>query len=323
MTPQTDGFAGRLEPKGRILDLSEQGYVVWDCAPIYGPDGKVHVFFTRVPGPQEEWFKNFRVKAGIVHATAPRPEGPYEVHEVVLKGRPNGSWDAYGIVNPRIHRVGHQFALFYTAYEVPWPLDQMKEHIGLLLSDDLVTWTPANNGAPLLSPNVTTPNAWDSMVVNNAAFVENARPGKYCLYYRGTRTLDRFNIGLAVADSLCGPYTRVGSHPLIDTATLKPEHGGEFRGFEDPCVWQQDGLLRMLVKDTGYFADRGGCYLESEDGIHWSPPQRGYYSPQHYWNETGDLDTPLILFNTLRQPEYLFVNRYTGGRASGFVFKIR
>jgi hypothetical protein len=96
------GFAGRLEPRGRILDFSEQGYVVWDCAPIYGPDGNVHVFFTRVPGPQEDWFRNFRLKAEIVHAIAPSPEGPYEVQEVVLRGRQTGFRDAYGTVNPRI-----------------------------------------------------------------------------------------------------------------------------------------------------------------------------------------------------------------------------
>ncbi len=101
------------------------------------------------------------------------------------------------------------------------------------------------------------------------------------------------------------------------------KNGGWFRGFEDPCVWSEGGLLKMLVKDMGYFPAKGGCYMESEDGIQWSTPERGYHGPERYWNESGDLDTPLVLLDERRQAQYLFVNRFTGGRASGFVFKIR
>lgn len=316
-------FADRLEPLGRILDLSAQGVVVWCCAPIRDPEGRIHVFFTRVPGPQEDWFRSFRVRAEIVHAVAAKPEGPYEVQEVVLGGSGQaGRWDAYGIVNPRIHRVGDQYALFYTAYEVPWPAHQVKEHIGLLLSRDLKHWTKANDGQPILSPDVSTPGAWDDGVVNNAAFVQDAKPGRYCLYYRGVGSVWQYNIGLAVADSLCGPYQRIGPTPVIATAGLRTPHGEPFKGFEDPCVWHEGGLHRMLVKDMGYFRDPGGCYLESEDGINWGAPERGYYNARHYWNEDGDLDTPLLLMNDQRQPEYLFTNRFTGGKGTGFVFKV-
>lgn len=317
-------FAERLEPKGRILDLSGQGYVVWDCAPIYGPDERVHVFFTRVPPPPEDWFKSFRTQAEIVHAVAERPEGPYEIHEVVVRGRGKGFWDANGTVNPRVYKVDNQYALFYTAYEIAWPVEAMKEHIGLMISDDLMTWRRANNGEPVLSPNANVPNAWDGSIVNNAAFVQNAKPGRYCLYYRGARHQDNhWSIGLSVSDSLCGPYHRVGENPVIDTAQLMPPHGGCFRGFEDPCVWREEGILKMLVKDMGYFSEKGGCYMESEDGIHWSPPELGYHSPKYYWNESGNLDTPLVLMDEQQQAQYLFANRFTGGRASGFVFKIR
>lgn len=314
-------FASRLEPVGRILDLSPD-YVVWDCAPVYGHDGKVHVFFTRVPGPQEHWFKNFRIKAEVVHATADSPEGPYSVHDVVLKGRGDGFWDGYGIVNPRIYRVGKQYALFFTAYEIPWPREAMKEHIGLLLSDDLKEWTGANRGQPVLSPDFTTPNAWDSMIVNNAAFVEHNEPPRYRLYYRGARTLDRFDIGLAEAESLSGPYKRLRTRPVIETASLRAVNGGDYRGFEDPCVWHEDGIWKILVKDMGYFPDPGGCYLESEDGISWGSPERGYYSARHYWHEEGPHDSPLLLLDDQGRPDYLFTNRFTNGRGTGFVFKV-
>ena len=48
-------FADRLEPLNRILDLSDEGWAVWCCSPVYGPDGKVHVFFSRMPERIETW----------------------------------------------------------------------------------------------------------------------------------------------------------------------------------------------------------------------------------------------------------------------------
>ncbi len=38
-------FCERLRGVGRILELPD--YNVWCCSPIYGPDGKVHVFYSR------------------------------------------------------------------------------------------------------------------------------------------------------------------------------------------------------------------------------------------------------------------------------------
>ena len=311
-------FAERLEPLGRILDFTEQQYVVWSCAPIYGPNDKIHVFFTRVPGPRNEWFKNFRMKGEIVHATADRPEGPYSVHEVVHKGRGEGFWDAYGIVNPRIYKTGNGYALFFTAYEIPWPREKMKEHIGLLVSDDLQNWSCANDGQPILSPDLVTSNAWDSQIVNNAAFIKNPTNNQCWLYYRGLKDLSMYNIGLAISDKIEGPYTRSNCNPVIDTSKLK----NNFKGFEDPHVWFEKDSFRMIVQDTGYFKNPGGCYFESEDGIYWSKPMRGYFGPEYYWNEKGNLDSPLILLGETGEPEYLFVNRFTNGRATGFVFRI-
>jgi hypothetical protein len=60
-------ITGTMSPSGKILSsknrngfqgkfgeqinkkLEEPGYHVWCCSPIDGPDGKVHVFFSRWP----------------------------------------------------------------------------------------------------------------------------------------------------------------------------------------------------------------------------------------------------------------------------------
>ncbi len=46
-TDKISGFCRKLKPVGRILESS--GYCVWGCSPICGPDGKVHVFYSRWP----------------------------------------------------------------------------------------------------------------------------------------------------------------------------------------------------------------------------------------------------------------------------------
>jgi len=307
-------FHPRLTPIGRILDLSHEGYIVWDCSPIYDETGRVHVFFTRVPAGGEGWFKNFRTQGHIVHAIAEKPEGPYVVQEVVVKGRGHGFWDAFGVVNPRIYRVGQQYALFYTAYEVPWPREEMKEHIGLLLSDDLKTWRRAHEGNPILSPTADT-QAWDHQVINNASLVQHPRTGEFLLYYRGIRTLQaaRDCIGVAMATRIEGPWRKFDHNPIINPDHLPSPTGKPYRGFEDPCVWIEGGKFRMLAKDMGYFDSPAGVIFESSDGIHWGLPARGYDTPD---------DTPQLLFNKQGQPEYLFVNRHRTEPLTGFVFKV-
>jgi hypothetical protein len=314
------GFPERLEPIGRILDLTEQGFVVWDLSPIYDSNGKIHVFFTRVPNSDGNWFQNYKMKAEIVHATATRPEGPYTVHKVIHRGRGPGHWDAFGVAGPRIYKVDNKYALFFTAYEVGWPREKLKEHIGLLISDDLQNWRYANNGQPILSPDTTSTDTWDSMVVKNAAFVKNSENNQYWLYYCGFRSLDMFNIGLAVSNKLEGPYIRNSVNPVINATEYKIG----FRGFEDPLVWFENDRFCMLVKDLGYFEEYpgGGCYFESKDGVNWSEPMYGYYGPNFYWGESGAFDAPQILKNDLGEPEYLFLTRTPNGKSSGFIYKI-
>jgi predicted GH43/DUF377 family glycosyl hydrolase len=253
-----------------------------------------------------------------VHAVADKADGSYTVKEVVLKGRGTGFWDAYGTVNPRIYKIGDLYALFYTAYEIPWPRENMREHIGLLISKDLVTWSRANQGEPILSPSADS-GAWDHQIVNNAALLRHPS-GKLWLYYRGIGDIKQKNadssLGVAMADSLVGKWRKFDGNPVLNAAAIMAEDGRSFRGFEDPCVWYEDGKVKMLTKDMGYFAQPAGAYFESDDGLNWGKPKRGYETPD---------DTPQILFNDRGIPEYLFVNRhaYEGEPLSGFVFNIK
>jgi hypothetical protein len=319
------GFADRLIPKNKILDLTDEGWAVWCCSPIYGPDNKVHVFFTRAPGSIETWPE----KGEIAHATADRPEGPYTVQSTVLKGRGKGFWDGLGLINPRVYKVDGKYALFYSACEeMPTGVvyGMHYDKIGLLLSENLWEWTRANNGEPVLSPSKDS-TAWDSYVTNNASFLKHPETGEYWLYYRGARPRDKGVhdcIGLARSKSLEGPYIREKNNPVVNTVEMKNLKGEPFRGFEDPCIWYEDGKYKMLVHDLDYDSDNnGGYYLESIDGVHWSKPMLGYHGGKYYWGKNGRVETPLLLLNNKGKPEYLFVNLNIGNRYSGFVFRIK
>ncbi|WP_369434017.1 glycoside hydrolase family protein [Psychromonas sp. MME1] len=102
-------FCYQLTGVGRILEDKDNN--VWGCSPIYGPDGKVHLFYSR--------WKNEATHLGwlscceIAHAIADKPEGPYETVDIALTGRGGDWWDSMTCHNPTIHKIGDKYALFY------------------------------------------------------------------------------------------------------------------------------------------------------------------------------------------------------------------
>jgi hypothetical protein len=283
------------------------------------------VFFARAP----EAISNWTTSGEIAHAVADQPEGPYTVVGTVLKGRGSGYWDGLGLINPRIYKVDGTYALFYTACEKLPSGKQYgmhKDKIGLLISDDLYDWSRANKGEPVLAPALDS-HAWDRYVTNNASLVRHPDTGAYWLYYRGGMPREvgiHDSIGLAISQSLAGPYLRVKGNPVVNAVERTNVCGEPFRGFEDPHVWVEKGKFHMLVHDLGYDPEEnGGWYFESDDGVNWREPTLGYHGPDYYFGEKGRIETPFVLLDSEGHADYLFVNRDTAGIASGFVFKIQ
>ncbi len=76
MWSMTYDLHDRLKPIGPILNLKSEGWTVWDCSPIYGPDARAHVFASRWPDndqPGRTWFLG---GSQIIHAVASGPAGP-------------------------------------------------------------------------------------------------------------------------------------------------------------------------------------------------------------------------------------------------------
>lgn len=289
MRAMTYDLHDRLKPIGRILNLKSEGWAVWDCSPIYGPDERVHVFAARWPDndqPDRTWFFG---GSQIIHAVASSPEGPYEVVDVVVScdGR-DGQWKSSGVINPKIYLIDDLYCLIHTGCTAQG-LDA--QAIGMLTATSLDgPWTDVCAEAPI----VDHPG-----ICNNPSLLQHPN-GQFWIYYKGRFDGVGTNFGLAVADRLEGPYRKHSSNPLIDPGITK-----QHRKIEDPYVWHDESGFWMLCNKVGTEDGPAGLLFHSEDGLDWGLPVAGYPNPADFRGYRQRLEEPNLLFRD-GKPTHLF-----------------
>ncbi|MBD3375108.1 family 43 glycosylhydrolase [candidate division KSB1 bacterium] len=320
-------FCKELQPVGRVLELKET--YVWCNSPTLGPDGKIHLFFSRWPAKygMGGWIH----KCEIARAVADSPEGPYHVAETVLAPRGEGYWDGTTCHNPHIQVVDGKYCLFYMGNS------NGKTHtkrIGLAIADSPEgPWHRPDE--PLLDPGPE--GAWDDHCTTNPAFIKHPN-GQYWLYYKSWNTAEheaargksiRGNrkYGLAIADSLQGPYIKHPDNPLIDFSGGKANEQ-----LEDAYVWIEKGHIKLIARDMGFFDHNVGLIFESRDGIHWPQPEIAYFAADHYIDQPpapphlkryNRFERPQLLMQD-GKPTHLFTTSQGGTymTATPFIFKI-
>ncbi|RAW01125.1 glycosyl hydrolase family 43 [Pseudochryseolinea flava] len=315
----------KLEPIGRNLQWKD-GYV-WCNSPIDGPDGKVHVFYSRWTADRKMggWLNGCE----IAHAVANSPEEPFEYVETVLAPRGGDAWDATTCHNPHIQKVDDKYCLFYMGNSNG---QTNTKRIGLATATSLAgPWQRPDE--PLLQPGDA--GAWDDHCTTNPAFVK--RNGKYWLFYKSWNTKDyetttgpiRGNrkYGVAISSTLEGPYIKSAHNPILDFSAR-----GNNEQLEDAFVWCEGKRFKMLARDMGFYNHEVGLYLESKDGLKWSHPEMAYASLKEYVSEPeppshlkryGRFERPQLLIRNGR-PTYLFTAAQGGpyGTSTAFIFKI-
>ncbi len=327
-------FSAGISGVGRILE--NPNYFVWCCSPIYGPDGKVHVFYSR--WRKDVGFGGWLTACEIAHAVGDQPEGPFKTTDIAIAPRGSDWWDGGSCHNPTIHKVGNKYVLFYmgasdgTVYS---------KRVGIAISDSLFgPWQ--RKDAPIILPS-PDPDAWNSVCTTNPAFVQNPN-GEFWLYYKswavndwkydlihgdGIRTTRQY--GLVKATSLDGPWEKVGDKPVMDLT-----HVGHNAESEDAYVWIENGIFKMIMRDMGYWNHEYGLYFESNDGLNWSDPKVAFKDAKYYFKENskgmlssqvfnreGRFERPQLLLRD-GKPEYIF-SAFQGGKynlSSGVVLKI-
>lgn len=322
------GFADRLVPVGRRLQL--EGYYVWCNSPIAGPDGKIHVFFSRWPSERSMsgWIRG----SEVCHAVADHPEAPFRFVSVVLAPRGKGHWDATTCHNPHIRYVDGKYCLFFMGNSNG---KTNTKRIGLATAPSLYgPWKRPDK--PLLD--VGQSGAWDDHCTTNPSFVKHPN-GEYWLFYKswnaeayerasGKAVRGNRKYGLAIAKELRGPYVKYKGNPVVDFSGR-----GDNAQFEDAFIWLEHDKFRMLARDMGVFGDNVGLYMESKDGIHWGDPSLGYHPLKNYVEEPpapeylkryGRMERPQVLFIN-GKPAYLFTAAQGGkhGTSTSFVLKIK
>ncbi len=325
----TSDFCRNLQPRNHILET--EGYYVWCVAPIYGDDGKVHVFYSR--WPEQYKMGGWIHKSEIAHAVADSPEGPYTYVSTVLAPRGEGYWDATTCHNPHIQRVDSMYYLFYMGNS---DRTVMTKRIGVAKSASLYgPWERMD--VPLLDVGVV--GAWDDCCTTNPAFLHHPN-GENWLYYKSWNAQEyreqKGNIranrkyGLAVSKGkVDGGYVRHAKNPIVDFSRYKPNSNCQV---EDAFVYVENGKFKMLMRDMGYFNHVVGLIMESDEGLNWSPPKIAWLGANSYFDlppapkhlsRYGRFERPQLLMKDGR-PEYLFTATQ-GGKymtAAGFVFKI-
>jgi hypothetical protein len=318
-------FCEKLKPIGRILET--EGYYVWGISPIYGDDGKVHVFYSR--WPSKYGMGGWIHQSEIAHAVADTPEGPYTFLETVLDPRP-GYWDATTCHNPHVQKIDNKYYLFYMGNSNG---KTDTKRIGLAVAASLNgPWIRADK--PLLEPGKK--GEWDDHCTTNPAFLKHPN-GQCWLYYKSWNDEEyrkakgsiRGNrkYGLAVSEKPEGPYVKHERNPILDFSKL-----GNNRQAEDAYVWFENQKFKMVLRDMGIFCDDVGLYIESEDGIVWGKPKIAWREVKYYVAEAppsksltryGRFERPQLLLKN-GHPVYMF-NATQGGKyqtSSGFLFKI-
>ncbi|PCE66040.1 glycoside hydrolase family protein [Sediminicola luteus] len=330
------GYAQALDLDGGTADLLEYvgvavhdpGYHVWGSSPIYGEDGKVHIFAARWPdsiGVVPGW----KTHSEIAHYVSDHPEKPFTFLKVVLSPSGRHSWDRMGIHNPNIKKVADGYALTYISND---GLEHMpaNQRIGMLVSKSVYgPWKKVGRDGMILQP-PANPDYWNfnpGNGVNNPALLPHTNGGYY-LYYK-TQKKGISTMGLAVAENLEGPYVQL---PVPIT--------NNDRVIEDGYAFSCGGKFYLMTTDNHGMIQRGGGLLwASEDGINFGSPTKAFhlmkdYLPEgtlpkdysfHYGGMRGKFERPQLLLDSQGCPTHLFVPSGTNihGGASTVSYVLR
>lgn len=310
-SPTLFAFAPVLPSNGfRMKD-----YWIWCPSVIQGLDHRYHMFASRWP----KWLPfhpGWMTNSEVVRAVADRPEGPYTFAEVVLPPRGAEYWDGRSTHNPTIRFHAGRYYLYYTGITHPLkplepgePFDTKDprcivarscKRVGLAWADSITgPWHRLDH--PILQ---TAPNTFYSFLTSNPAPVISEN-GQVTLLFKSRRYLRSTHsgmmIGLATAPHPEGPYKVLGDEPLFSSA--------KFGEIEDPFLWKEEGLFRMIAKDmSGRICGQagGGLYAESTDARTWriTRPMLAYRKEIHWTDHGirtyGSLERPFLLMENGR-----------------------
>ena len=229
----------------------EPGVSRRDPSPVLRVDGLYYVWYSRSTVDPSGYC------ATVWYATSPDGREWAERGQALATGG-DEAWDGNGVFTPTILTTDGKYYLFYTAVPKPFTNDNggpggTPTAIGVALAATPDGPWRRFAGNPVLRPGAG--DEFDSHRVDDGCMI--VRDGRFWLYYKGRQTgrsPSETKMGLAVAPSPTGPYTKHPENPVLDSG-------------HEVCVWPHREGVAALVAPTG---PQGGTVQFSCDGIHFA-----------------------------------------------------
>lgn len=298
------------------------GFHVWCGAPVKGPDGKYHLFYSRWPA-SHGFAPAWAIHSEVAYAVADKPEGPYRHVNVALPKRGlnpatgKKHWDADVTHNPTAFHHKGKYHIYYNGNHGDGEYWSHRNHqrVGLATAEN-----PAGPWKRLEEPIIDITDdrkSFDSLCVTNPAAC--IRPdGGVLVIYKAVESVEgvikggRVRYGAAIADQAEGPYRKVPG----DIFNSKKSDGKEWMLAEDPFIWfstRYGNQYYAVTRDAiGLFTgDKGAITMfESRDGLIWRPSAHPLVVPSKYEMADGSfgaaiLERPALLLDN-DEPVFLF-----------------
>ena len=318
----------RVQPLPAANCFAEKDFFVWCGAPVKGPDGKYHLFYSRWP-VKVGFAPGWAIHSEIAYAVSDKPTGPYQHVNVALPPRginpTTGKkyWDADVTHNANAFFHDGKYYLYYMGNHgdgQSYPMHRNHQRIGLAIAEN-----PAGPWKRLDAPIVDITDdkqSFDSLCVTNPAACMRPDGGvllvyKAVEYVEGKEMGGDVRHGVAMADKPEGPYLKKPGHIF---EAEKP--GKHWMVAEDPFIWfskTYGNRYYAVTRDVvGTFSGSSGgiCLFQSDDGLHWQSAAQPKVLDSNFLLEDGTrskvrIERPALLIEN-EEPTYLF------GAADGY-----
>jgi hypothetical protein len=303
-------LGSRVQPVPQEAKFAVPGYFVWCGAPVKGPDGRYHLFYSRWP-VSKGFAPGWALWSEIAYAASDKPLGPYAHVNVALPARGREFWDGTTTHNPNVLFKGGKYYLFYmgnTGDGKSYPMHRNNQRIGVAVADKPEgPWTRFDK--PIVDVSADKA-AFDSLCVTNPGATERPDGGilliyKAVEYVEGKPMGGRVRYGVALADKPEGPYVKKPGRVFEAEGEAAKKH---WMLAEDPYIWfsKRDGNRYYAVaRDVvGSFTGASGglALFQSEDGLQWKASAHPKVLGAHFtWSDGKESDDkierPALLFD--------------------------
>lgn len=315
-------LGARVQPLPTENRFAVPGYFVWCGAPVKGPDGKYHLFYSRWP-VEVGFAPGWAIHSEIAYAVSDKAAGPYQHVNVALPARGINPatgrkyWDGDVTHNSNAFLHNGKYYLYYMGNHgdgKSYPMHRNHQRVGLAVAEN-----PAGPWKRLDQPIIDIADdktAFDSLCTTNPAAC--IRPdGGVVLVYKAVQCIEgkemggNVRFGVALADRPEGPYVKTSGKVF---EAEKP--GKHHMVAEDPFIWHSEkygnryyAVTRDVV-GTFTVSSAGICLFQSDDGLVWKPAARPKVLDSHFILAGGTLSSsnierPALLIEN-GEPTYLF-----------------